>query len=162
MASKKRKPSAGGAGGEIQIVDFGPVALPDRGDYVRADLEFFSIDHFRPSFSVHLFFNDETVDETSYLDDRPSFAGRFSIFGHDVCTGDEGHCDAHRGLRRFDRRPSHPLTRAFKRVTVTNALREVQREWEDLVVTAVVAAEPSDERYERLLDCAGVQLVTFD
>lgn len=160
MARSKRSP--GTPAGAVEIVQYGPLPFPEDPHYVRADLEFFSINHFRPSFTVHLFFNDDTVDETNYQEDRPTRAGSFSIFGHDVCTGDEGHCAGEGPWRRFDRRPSHPLTRAFKRVTVTDALREAVAEWEDLVITAVVVAVPSEMEYERLLECEGVQLVTFE
>lgn len=140
---------------------FGPIKHAAPADFYRADLEFYGINHFRPSYTAHVFFNDPDVTEKTASEGRPSYAGSFSIFGHQTCSGDEGHCDAHEHLRRFDDRPSHPLTRAFKRVLVTDALRRVQSEGEDLTITVVVSTDPSVDLAESVLDFTGMQLSTF-
>lgn len=160
---------------------FGP--FPHRaGDGLqRADLEFYGIDVFRPSFTVRVFFNDPDVELGTASEERPSYAGSFSIFGHARCSGDTGHCDLHAQERRFDDRRSHPLTRAFKRVIVTEAVRRAASAGEALSVTLLVAG-PDDgadqegskkggkkakkknnaHHYTRLLDFRGLQLTTFD
>lgn len=158
---------------------FGPIAYAAGKDFQRADLEFYGIDPFRPSFSARIFFNDPAVEFATATEDRPSYAGSFAVFGHERCSGDAGHCDAHTEQRRFDDRRSHPLTRAFKRVIVTDALRKVAAAGEKLTITVIVAG-PADgpargsgkrsgkgsaakeHHYERLLDFRGLQLVTFD
>jgi hypothetical protein len=141
---------------------FGPVAFPP-GAFTRADLEFYGINHFRPSFVTRIFFNDPDVTLENAAVERDSFAGQFAIFGHQRCSGDdEGHCEVHVGVRRFDQRPSHPLTRAFKRVIVTDALRRCIDSAE-LMVTAVVTCDPAEqsEAQQPLLDFQGLQLTTF-
>jgi hypothetical protein len=139
---------------------FGPVPVDVPTDLSRADLEFYRIDHFRPSYTARVFFNDPDVDVDDTSPERPSFAGEFAIFGHQRCAGDEGHCDAHEHLRRFDDRPSHPLTRAFKRVVVTEALRRL--EGDELTVTVVVAsAEEAEPPQLPLLSFEALQITTF-
>jgi len=141
---------------------FGPIELVARAEFTRADLEFYGIDHFRPSYIAEIFFNDPEVDESNADEERPSYAGSFSIFGHRRCVGDEGHCVVHEYPRRFDDRPSHPLTRAFKRVIVTDALRKLGDAGE-LKVTVIATTAPDLEGdYEgSLLSFQGLQLTTF-
>jgi tyrosinase len=146
---------------EIQV--FGPFAHGATAMMSRADLEFYGVNHFRPSFVAHIFFNDPAVSEENWTDVRPSRAGRFAIFGHQNCVGDEGHCDVPVSSRRFDDRPSHPLTRAFKRVIVTDALKRCLADGPNLTVTVVVACDPGTEMQfdGPLLDVRGLQLTTF-
>jgi hypothetical protein len=141
---------------------FGPIELSVDPKFTRADLEFYGIDHFRPSYVADVFFNDPEVDESNADEERPSYAGSFSIFGHRRCVGDEGHCEVHEHIRRFDDRPSHPLTRAFKRVIVTDALRELGDAGQ-LTVTVIATTAPDLEGdYEgSLLSFEGAQLSTF-
>jgi hypothetical protein len=140
---------------------FGRIALDLPESLQRADLEFYGINHFRPSFTALIFFNDAEVDENSASADRESFAGSFSIFGHQRCSGSEGHCEVHPYARRFDDRPSHPLTRAFKRVVVTPAVQRVGRK--RLTITVIAASDPGEEADfdGPLLDSQGMQLTTF-
>ncbi len=147
----------------IELHSFGPIELDVDGDLARADLEVYGIDHFRPSYTALVFFNDAGVTARNASPRRRSYAGSFSIFGHAECLGDEGHCAVHADARRFDSRPSHPLTRAFKRVVVTDAVRALGRA-RTLTVTIVVACDPAASDYEAdgpLFDCRGVQLTAF-
>jgi hypothetical protein len=146
----------------------GPVGVPANLVFARADLEIYGINTFRPSFVGHVFFNDAAVD-TDVLDapdatQRDSYAGRFALFGHQRCVGDEGHCEQPTARRRFDDRPSHPLTRAFRRVLVTDALRRIVTSGQDLTVTILVIASADDDiEYEGpLLDINGLQIATFE
>ena len=133
------------------------------GDFARADLEIYGINHFRPSFTVRVFFNDPEVTEEDCREDRPSFAGRFSVFGHAECAGDDDHCHAPTAYRRFDDRPTHPLTRAFRRVVVTDALKAALAGAEDETVTiTLVAGTAGDDEVEGpLMDFEGMSLTTF-
>ena len=133
------------------------------GDFVRADLEFYGINHFRPSYTAAVFFNDPNVTPENAKETRDSYAGCFSIFGHATCYGSEGHCEVTEHGRRFDTRPSHPLTRAFKRVTVTNALRKAVEKGEGELTVTVIAecGDYPQEGQTPLLDFKGLQLVTF-
>jgi hypothetical protein len=140
----------------------GPVALHVPTGLTRADLEFYGVDHFCPSYVAQVFFNDADLDADAAGPDHQSYAGRFAIFGHQRCAGDEGHCDVHEHLRRFDDRPSHPLTRAFKRVVVTDAVLR-HRDASELTITVVVTADPEEiaDRSETLLNFRGAQLTMF-
>lgn len=148
----------------IKIYHFGPLNCKKNKDFVRADLEFYGINHFRPSYHAKIFFNDPDITVSNANSARDSYAGSFSIFGHPTCYGSEGHCEIMNHTRRFDDRPSHPLTRAFKRVSVTEALRKVvEQEVSQLNVSIVVncEGEPENEKTP-LLDFQSIQLVTFN
>jgi hypothetical protein len=145
----------------------GPVILQRDVQFTRADLEIYRINTFRPSFVGLVFFNDPAVD-TEVLDqpdalNRASYGGRFAVFGHQRCVGDEGHCEVPTARRRFDDRPSHPLTPAFRRVVVTDALRRVLADTDDLTITIIATAmADEDVQYDgRLLDFEAAQISTF-
>jgi hypothetical protein len=142
----------------------GPIPVPENIDFTRADLEIYEINHYRPSFTVHIYLNAPADQDLEPSHD--SHAGSFSIFGHQRCSGDQDHCTVHPYTRRFDDRPSHPLTRAFKRVVITDALRRIaQSGASELTITLVVTAPPDpngDDSREAILDYAGLQLATFD
>ena len=154
---------------------YGPFDHGVVDDFTRADIEFYGINHFRPSFSVQIYLNDTEVSVASANEKRPSYAGRFDMFGHDQCFGDEGHCEIPTLRRRFDDRPSHPLTPAFRRVEVTNALKKVFKKSKKLTVTVVVTSkkkykppkvDPKHKHHghaqsDKLFDIKGMQLVTY-
>ena len=139
---------------------FGPVAWQGPAQFARADLELYGVNHFRPSFTARVFLNDPDPADTT----PPTYAGSFSIFGHQTCVGDEGHCEIPSiAFRRFDDRPSNPLTRAFKRVVITDALRFCLTTRDTITITIVVAVDPTtDMDFEgELLDIQGMQLTAF-
>jgi hypothetical protein len=140
---------------------FGPVELPDDLEFARADLEIYGINHFRPSYTAHVYLNAPDTDDLEA--GHASYAGSFSIFGHQRCSGDEGHCETHAHLRRFDDRPSHPLTRAFKRVVITEPLRRALAEAAGRVTVTFVVVGPDEipEPADSLLDFEGLQISTF-
>ena len=146
----------------IERYVYGPFAHGASSSMTRADLEFYGINHFRPSYLARIFFNDPDVDADSASEERPSYAGSFAIFGHPTCFGSEGHCEVHEESRRFDDRPSHPLTRAFKRVVVTDPLRRCLDQPE-LTITIIASCAPDATMPEEgpLLDLNGLQLTTF-
>ncbi|MDQ6614252.1 MAG: hypothetical protein M3083_05795 [Actinomycetota bacterium] len=147
----------------VEIHVFGPINHGATPAMSRADLEFYGVNHFRPSFVVHVFFNDPDISVDNWTEPKPSLAGRFAILGHQTCVGDEGHCEVPTDTRRFDDRPSHPLTRAFKRVVVTDALMRSLVDGPDLTITVVASCDPETTMsFEGpLLDITGMQLTTF-
>lgn len=133
-------------------------------NFVRAHLEIYGIDHFRPSYRALVFFNDSEVDCNSVSRERGSYAGSFAIFGHASCYGDEGHCSLVTERRRFDLRRSHPLTKAMKRVDVTDGLRRAAEMGPTLEIAIVATTDDEDGMKESegpLFSCEGLQLVTF-
>lgn len=141
----------------------GPIPIPSNENFDVAELEFYGINHFRPSYSARVFFNDKKVSKAVCDIDRESYAGGFSIFGHATCAGDAGHCCVPSTQRRFDTRPSHPLTKAFKRIDISQALMRVIEEGaKELTVTILASCEEDEFEGKHLLDLQGVQLVTHD
>lgn len=133
-------------------------------EFRRADLEFYGIDHLRPTFECLVFFNKKNLDEENLNLSKRTYAGNFTVFGHVDCWGGDGHCQDGSHRRRFDHRPSHPMTRAFKRLVVTRALRHaIKKDPDQLWVTLVVRTrehwEPTPDR--SLLRYRGIQLTTF-
>ena len=62
------------------------------------------------------------------------------------CLGDPGHCEVNESKREpYDFRPPHPLTPASKRVTVTNALREIAKTTSQVTVTVVPIVTAANE-----------------
>ena len=132
--------------------------------FKKAHLEIYGVDHFRPSYRCLIFFDDTEITCNNASRDRESYAGSFTIFGHSTCYGDEGHCNLKEGQRRFDLRRSHPLTKAMKRVDVTDALRRVAKYADkiDIVIVAITYDEENTTEPEGyLFSCEGLQLVTF-
>ena len=74
------------------------------------------------------------------------------------------HCDVPLTTRRFDDRPSHPLTPAFRRVVVTEALRLAVSKGKRLTITLVASATANKKDIEGdyLLETSGLQLVTYE
>jgi hypothetical protein len=146
----------------IEVYTYGPISHDASASMSRADLEFYGINHYRPSYVARIFFNDPDVDADSASEDRATYAGKFAMLGHPTCFGGEGHCVADEPRSRFDDRPSHPLTRAFKRVVVTDALRRCLDE-PQLRITVVASSAPDSELPEEgpLFDLYGMQLTTF-
>jgi hypothetical protein len=137
----------------------GPVAMPEYRDFRRADLEIYRINHFRPSFTTHVYLNAPDTDDLEVT--HESYAGSFSIFGHQRCVGDDGHCEIHDHIRRFDDRPSHPLTRAFKRVVITEPLRRALQGGEGQLTITLLVVAPAEESAEPLLEYEALQISTF-
>jgi hypothetical protein len=143
---------------------FGPFNHGVSRPFARADLEIYRINTFRPSYTVHVFFNDASVRRLDRIEERSSYAGRFSVFGHSRCVGDDAHCHVPTTIRRFDDRPSHPLTPAFRRVVITSALRNAIAAGKQLRITflAGTPAERRDFEGKYLMEFTGFQIVTFE
>jgi hypothetical protein len=126
----------------------------------RADLVFYGVDHSGPSFEARVYFNQDSLD-VSTPRDADTFAGSFTVFGHDGCAGDAGHCDVPTHPRDpFDRRPPHHLTRQTKTVIVTDALRRLSGT--ELTIS-VIAVRPGAEVAQAVdaLDFERFTLLTY-
>ena len=107
------------------------------GEYSRADLIFYGVDHSGPSYEGRIFFNRKRADLDTPRDPERGYAGSFMVFGHDGCAGDEGHCDVEdRVVDEFDYRAPHPLEPWTKVVEITDAFRRVEAAGE-FVITVV-------------------------
>lgn len=113
------------------------------GDYTRADLIFYGVDHAGPSYEARVFLNRKDADADTPREAAAGYAGSFMVFGHDGCVGDEGHCDVEdRVVDEFDFRAPHPLEPWTKVVTITEAFALAEPEGEFTIT--VVPVVPGD------------------
>jgi hypothetical protein len=129
--------------------------------FVRADLEFETLEHDGPSCTVRLYLNAPDVADDAPRDADMGYAGEFTIFGHGDCWGDLGHCDVPKGpLHPFDDRPPHPLTPINITVEITDALERLG-EGDAITVTALAQSLDPDKR-EDALRFGRLTLVTYE
>ncbi len=121
--------------------------LEDGEQVSRVDLVFYGVDHSGPSYEAHVFIDQPDADLDTPLDQEHGYAGSFTVFGHDGCYGDEGHClPDQRYTDEFDQRPPHPLQPWTKTVIAGDALvRAVEDPEVSQVSLTVVADVLTDE-----------------
>jgi len=135
--------------------------------FTRADVVFTGVDHSGLSYDVRLFLNNPTATASTPRTVEHGYAGRFTIFGHGGCYGDEGHCDV--PLAPADpagMRPPHPLTPQDTYVTVTDALRHVLADSGTLQTVTLVPVSITPRQADRkpapeLLRFSDVSLHTY-
>ena len=60
--------------------------------FSRADLVFEGVDHARDSYEVRVFLNNKSANEKTARSPETGYAGRFVVFGHSRCFGEQDHC----------------------------------------------------------------------
>jgi hypothetical protein len=142
-----------------------PLDLPPRdaaAEGRRADLIFYGVDHLGPSYIGRVFLGNEAADESTPLDPAAGYAGHFTIFGHNGCAGDRGHCDVpDEPPDPFDHALPHPLTPLTVSVEVSDALKLVKGR---KVSVTVVPIEPHAKgpKISDALHFDSVRLVTYE
>ena len=117
---------------------------PDQPEFARADLTFYGLEHSGPSYEVRIFVSHPDAGPATPLTADAGFAGRFSVFGHGGCFGEEGHCEVRPPVSVFDRRQPHPLVPAVRTLTVTDTIRDlIQHDAPTVTITAVPVIRPS-------------------
>jgi hypothetical protein len=116
--------------------------------FYRADIIFEGIDHSGISYEGRVFLNNPNADETTPTTPENGYSKSFFIFGHGRCFGDIGHCDLRTGTRPYDKRSQHPLTPLNIRVTVTDALKQIVQNVNELTVTVVPVVHAPDDSLE--------------
>jgi len=142
-------------------VDF---AGPDHR-FVRADLEIDGIFHGEASYEGRIFLDNAKADVDTPKTLGQGYAGSFYIFGHGGCLGDPGHCEVNEHKREdFDFRNPHPLTPAFKRITVTEALRQVAKSRKQITITIVPVVTAINKLCDpvNVFRCSGLRIVTYN
>ena len=108
------------------------------GEFTRADLVFYEVEHKGRSFEARVYLNAPEANLQTPLDVEEGYAGSFVIFGHGGCYGDTGHCDVPSGPRDpFDTRPPHGMTPQTKMVEITEALQHPRCAGETVAVTVL-------------------------
>ncbi|MGH4022790.1 MAG: hypothetical protein ACRDT0_26850 [Pseudonocardiaceae bacterium] len=133
----------------------------------RADVVFTGVDHSGISYDVRLFLNNPDATASTPRTAEHGYAGRFTIFGHGGCYGDEGHCDvAVVPADPAGMRPPHPLTPQDTYVTITGALRRLLADNGTLQTVTLVPVSITPRQADRkpapeLLNFSDVSLQTY-
>jgi tyrosinase len=133
MAQTRKSRKARSAGREAAIMhrDLASEPGPTQDTaFKRADLVFEGVDHARDSYEVRVFLNNKDADEQTARSPETGYAGRFVVFGHGRCFGEQDHCEpalAAAPAQAID--PSgghqHPLTPETRILTITEPLRRI-------------------------------------
>lgn len=123
--------------------------------FKRADLVFEGVDHARESYEVRVFLNNKGADEQTARSPETGYAGRFVVFGHGRCFGEQDHCEpalAAAPAQGVD--PSgghqHPLTAQTRILTITEPLRRIlSRPGKRLQTLTFVPVSKTPRREER-------------
>jgi hypothetical protein len=139
-----------------------PLVVPrHESPYTRADLEFEDLERFGASYVGLVFLGNPEAREDTALEPDHGYAGRFTVFGHEVCFGDVDHCHVAERVSLFDRNPEHPLTPVNITVRVTDALRRVETDQVSVTVLAF-STSPADADRQDILRFGRLTLVTYD
>ncbi len=133
--------------------------------FVRADIEISGIFHGEASYEGRIFLNNPKADAKTPKDLEHGYAGSFHIFGHGGCLGDPGHCEVNEHKREpYDFRSPHPLTPAKKRVTVTEALRNIAKISKAVTITVVPVVTAVNDLCdaENVFRCENIKFVTYN
>lgn len=144
-----------------ESVELRPGAIA--GEYTRADLVFYGVEHKGPSFEALVFLNAPNATVESARDVENGFAGSFVIFGHGGCYGSSGHCEVPSGPRDpFDTRRPHGLTPQTKFVEITAALQHPRCAGETVAITVLpMVAAVEAARQANVLFFSGLRLLTY-
>ena len=131
--------------------------------YGRADLEFIAVDHSGPSYEARVYLNNTNADENTTPTELNGYAGSFSIFGHQKCFGDIGHCDVTHAQDEFDPRPSHPLEPIKKVVIATDAIKRAAEQSAEISITVVpvLLSWTEETNLDDVLHFDHINLVTY-
>jgi hypothetical protein len=149
--------------------DTGPT---EESAFKRADLVFEGVDHARDSYEVRVFLNNKNANEQTARSPETGYAGRFVVFGHGRCFGEQDHCEpalATAPAHAID--PSgghqHPLAPQTKILTITEPLRRILKSRAKRLKTLTfVPISKAPRRAQRglapgLFKYAGVSLRTY-
>ena len=75
------------------VIDLRFPAEEGLAPFTRADVVITGVDHSAASYEVRLFLNNPAATADTPRTAEQGYAGRFTIFGHGGCYGDEGHCE---------------------------------------------------------------------
>ncbi|MGI9000479.1 MAG: hypothetical protein ACR2GH_02310 [Pseudonocardia sp.] len=118
--------------------------------FTRADVVIIGVDHSETSFEVRLFLNNPAATADTPRTADGGYAGRFTVFGHGGCYGDNGHCDVPEpSTDPTDLRPEHPLTPLDTYVTVTDALQRTLAQDGALQTVTLVPVSITPRRTDR-------------
>ena len=128
---KSRKARSGGREAAIMHRDLAFDPGPTQASaFKRADLVFEGVDHAQGSYEVRVFLNNKSANEETARSPETGYAGRFVVFGHGRCFGEQDHCEpalAAPPAQAIDPGGGHqhPLTPETRILTITEPLRRI-------------------------------------
>ena len=96
--------------------------------FSRADLVFVGVAHSVLSYEVRIYLNNKSAAGDTARTAETGYAGRFTVFGHGNCFGEDGHCDVPVPMPGASLHIQHPLTRQRMMVPITTSLKHVCQE----------------------------------
>jgi hypothetical protein len=105
-------------------------------DYYRADLLLKGVDHRVPSYVGLIYINNADANYDTPTDLEHGYVGYYTVFGHETCLGDEGHCDELPERMRFEE-IVQPVKKGDYYITITDSLKHLAKDTEDFSVTIV-------------------------
>jgi hypothetical protein len=147
-----------------------PLELPELDDVdelSRADLVFYGVDHAGPSYEARVFVNNPNADAATERVLDHGYAGSFTVFGHNGCFGDAGHClPDQRHSDEFDLRAPHPLRPLTMTLIATDAIRRALLEPDvraaTLTIVAVVPEDGFPKSSQQPLRFDYIRLLTYE
>jgi hypothetical protein len=154
----------------VTTITSDPLELPELEDVEelsRADLVFYGVDHSGPSYEARVFVNNPNADAATERLLEHGYAGSFSVFGHNGCFGDAGHCLPDQRTRdEFDVRAPHPLRPLTMTVIATEAIRRALVDPAAQAVTVTVVVVVPDDGFPKTGEPAAhfeyVRLLTYE
>jgi hypothetical protein len=136
-------------------------------EFYRADIEIHNVDHAGPSYEGRVFLNNPNANQKTELTLEKGYVGSYHIFGHGGCFGNMGHCDIPTGRRRiFDYRSSHHLRPQYKRIIITNALKELGKKTNKFTITivpVVYGEQPTSETDKKeIVKFERIGIISYD
>ena len=159
--------SRAGQDDQTRVLDLAFPGDVAQAPFSRADLVVTGVDHSTVSYEVRVFLNNPDATSGAPRTPEHGYAGRYTVFGHGGCYGDEGHCDVPApSAGGTDLRPQHPLTPLNPYVTVTDALQRVLAAGQTLQTVTLVPVSLPPRRADRapapeLLKFGDVSLQTY-
>ena len=144
-----------------------PLDFDDAGEavarekWIGADLVLYGVDHSGASYEGRVYFNNTKANLDTSRTVEDGYVGSFTIFGHNGCYGDLGHCDINdRPADPFDVRATHPLTPATIVLDVSEAL---SRTITNRIIVTIVPAIPGEENKlgSDVLSLERIRLLTY-
>lgn len=156
-----------GANDQTRVIDLVFPPAPGQAPFDTAHLVVTGVDHSGPSYEVRLFFNNPEATADTPRGAEQGYIGRYTVFGHGGCYGDEGHCDVPEPSHDpTDLRGDHPLTPLDTYVDATAALQRILAAEQTVHTLTLVPVSITPRRADRapapeLLGFADISLHTY-
>lgn len=136
-------------------------------EFYRADIEIYGVDHSGPSYEGRIFLNNVKADKDTELNEKNGYVGSYHIFGHGGCVGNLGHCDLIPQRTPYDKRPSQDLRPQYKRITITDSLKQMGKDTNKFNITIVPVLYGEDSHLDlakekKIVKFDKIGIITYD